>query len=222
MSETKIKPGDVYCPRCGVGRIELQYSNLDLRWDCSSCGEFDWPFEALPDGTFNWLWDETHPPANPGCPWCQSRNISFGAGVYGMFAVRCYRQSCSQNWVGTWTRKGNDWRTDRWLIRVRVEEVPWVSGTTADLECYRRVSGGLRTDHNSHFPACCRWPKECRAYDAGFTTGKGPTELPIVWNDGFGWRSGPPDVTKIPEHLFIRIWERWLLASGWGGSDVRD
>lgn len=73
------------------------------------------------------------------------------------------------------------------MVRIPVSEVPWASGTIADLECHRNqqhnYSGG------DYFPYCCRWPKSCSAYDRGFTTGKGPTELPEVWNDGYGWRS---------------------------------
>lgn len=212
MSNAKIKVGDVYCPRCGHNRIEMHLSHSNLvEWECDKCGVFDWPFEAGPDGQFDWVWDETHPAPTPGCPWCRSRNISFGGVEYGgLFEVRCHRQSCDRTWIGTWTRKNDDWRTDRWLIRVPIEEVPWASGTPADLECYRRM--GPSGPGQFYPSACCRWPKSCSAFDAGFTTGKGPTTLPIVWNDGYGWRSGPPDAKQVPLHLWIQTWKRWHAA----------
>lgn len=73
-------------------------------------------------------------------------------------------------------------------VRIPVSEVPWISGTIADLECARRRRG---TDYGEYHPNCCRWPKSCSAFDPGFTTGKGPTTLPVVYNDGYGWRSQP-------------------------------
>lgn len=93
-------------------------------------------------------------------------------------------------------------------VRVPVELVPWASGTPDDLECWRRLQSV--PFNGSHYdPRCCRWPKSCSAFDPGFTVGKGPTTLPIVWFDGFGWRSGPPD-RSIPQHLFSDIWSRWI------------
>ena len=97
-------------------------------------------------------------------------------------------------------------------IRIPVSKVPWASGTTADLECNRRCLQAQRSgdDHSSYFPQCCRWPKSCSAFNPGFTVGKGPTTLPVVWFDGYGWRSGPPDPLTIPQHLFDDIQRRWL------------
>ena len=93
-------------------------------------------------------------------------------------------------------------------VRIPVTEVPWVSGTIADLECARRWRG---TEYGEYHPRCCRWPKSCSAFDPGFTTGKGPTTLPMVWNDGYGWRSGPPkNLDHLPAHLREEIQCRWI------------
>lgn len=97
---------------------------------------------------------------------------------------------------------------DRPKIRIPVSEVPWASGTIADLECYRRRRG---TKYGEFHPNCCRFPKSCSAFNPGFKTGKGPTTLPIVWNDGHGWRSGQPDWRTV-KHLFDGIWRRWAAA----------
>lgn len=95
-------------------------------------------------------------------------------------------------------------------IRIPVSEVPWVSGTIADLECYRNQPDAVDREY---YPDCCRWPKSCRAFDPGFTTGKGPTTLPVVWNDGYGWRSGPPNnLNNLPDHLAAEISARWAAV----------
>lgn len=107
--------------------------------------------------------------------------------------------ACERQWLGRWHNI-----TQRWTIRVPVETVPWASGTPDDLECYR-----LGARNGEYFPECCRWPKSCSAFDPGFTVGRGPTTLPIVWFDGFGWRSGPPDPKTIPNHLFSGMQIRW-------------
>lgn len=115
------------------------------------------------------------------------------------------------------------WQPDkgRWLIRVPVQEVPWASGTVADMACRREgLQWSFEPCDGDYQPGCCRWPKQCRAFDAGYTTGKGPTELPIVWNDGFRWRSGPPDAKTTPRHLFDGIWLRWQDANP--RKDLRD
>jgi hypothetical protein len=94
-------------------------------------------------------------------------------------------------------------------VRIPVEQVPWASGTWADLECYRRRAYTAGLFAGEYHPECCRWPKSCSAFDPGFTVGKGPTTLPVVWFDGFGWRSGPPDPKTIPNHLFSGMQIRW-------------
>lgn len=97
-------------------------------------------------------------------------------------------------------------------IRMPVSEVPWVSGTVADLECARRRRG---TEYGEYHPNCCRWPKSCRAFDPGFSIGKGPTTLPVVWNDGYGWRSGPPgDLGDLPAPVADGIRDRWSTFKG--------
>ena len=101
----------------------------------------------------------------------------------------------------------------RWKVFVPVGAVPWASGTVADMECYSRFGTWPYFTTKMYDPNCCRWPKSCSAFDPGFTTGKGPTTLPVVWFDGFGYRSGPPDPTTIPEHLFADIHARWKAVT---------
>lgn len=123
--------GDVYCPRCLRGTLAMRIegpSSIPL-WECSRCGEFRHPFEAGEDGRFLWAWSDRYPKPNPGCPLCDSCNIS----TYGQYDEQnayweCRR--CNQHWIGRWYRFSDD-RPDRWTIRVPVREVPWVSGTSA-------------------------------------------------------------------------------------------
>jgi transposase-like protein len=212
MHSAKIKPGDVYCPHCLSERISMRIERGDVpAWDCEGCHrEYEHPFHADEDGRFAWTWDAEHPQPNPGCPWCGTCNIrgvhvvSRGDGQYV-----CRRESCGKTWRGGFnvTESGS---FSHWLVRVPVGSVPWASGTADDLECYRRYHGGLFS--GVYDPNCCRWPKSCSAFDPGFTVGRGPTTLPIVWFDGFGWRSGPPDPLKIPQHLFDPIRVAWIRA----------
>ncbi len=104
--------------------------------------------------------------------------------------------------------------SDRPKIRIPVEQVPWASGTFADLECNRRrsLSWDSYAEVGEFHPYCCRWPKSCSAFDPGFTVGKGRTTLPVVWFDGFGWRSGPPDPKTTPEHLFEELNALWSIV----------
>lgn len=208
MTAFGIQPGDIYCPSSPPRecQVEMVLSRSGY-WQCNRHGAWNHPFEITPDGRFNWVWSDENPPPGPGCPWCDSRNYVMEDSIYdGMWWFRCQRQSCGRNWVGNWTRQG-DWKTDKWTIRMSVDRVTWASGTFADLECHRRSQ--LCQMFAS---ACCRWPKSCRAYDPGFAIGKGPTRLPIIWNDGFGWRSGPPDPLTTPQHLWNSIWGRWALT----------
>lgn len=204
----KLLPGDVYCVRCLGERLSMRLERGDEpTWDCDDCHRtFTHPFHADAEGRFAWTWDEKHPKPNPGCPWCGTCNIR---GVFvtsrGDGEFSCQRQSCRKFWRGGFTG-------DRWKLHVPVGTVPWASGTTADLECHRRFGEWPLCTTEMYDPNCCRWPKSCSAFDPGFTVGKGPTTLPIVWFDGFGWRSGLPDARTIPEHLFADIWARWLAV----------
>lgn len=205
--EFVLRDGDVYCPSCF--RTDLDYHMTVDRayFDCARCGPIQQPFEFDEQNLFQWVWNDKFPATRPGCPWCGTRYYQI-SGVDSAFWTewyfRCFRGVCGKTWRGTWTRKNNDWKTDRWKIKVPVATVPWRSGTIADLECARRLQ------NDSSF--CCRYPKSCSAYDPGYTTGVGPTELPIVWNDGYGWRSGAPDITAIPDHLIEQTVARWTLA----------
>lgn len=136
------------------------------------------------------------------CPFCGAVDLFRLVRTEHWGCVACERQ-----WIGRWHNI-----TQRWTIRVPVDSVPWASGTAADLECYRRHASFAGLFAGTYGPNCCRWPKSCNAFDPGFTVGKGPTTLPIVWFDGFGWRSGPPDARTIPQHLFADIWARWLAV----------
>lgn len=231
MTSATVQPGDVYCTYCLSERISMHLlSSNSPDWDCEGCGRtFTQPFHADENGRFAWTWSDEHPRPNPGCPWCGTCNIR---GVHvmsrgdGQFV--CLRRSCGKTWRGgfTATRFTQDGpiRMSRWTIRVPVSEIPWVSGTLDDLECYRRCLQAQRfgDDSSSYFPQCCRWPKSCSAFDPGFTVGKGRTTLPVVWFDGFGWRSGPPDATKIPQHLFDEMWARWNHRPGVREEEAND
>lgn len=218
MNDTvRMLPGDVYCPFCLGEPLDMLVTDGNLFWSCvgqPGCGrqEFQHPYDADADGRFTWVWSDKYPKPNPGCPWCGSCNIR---GVFvesrGDAQFICRRESCRTMWRGEWVRQGSsdNWQADRWKIHVPVESVPWASGTWADLECARRFPAQFWEDHSDAFPACCRWPKSCSAFDPGFTVGKGPTTLPVVWFDGFGWRSGPPDPKTIPNHLFSGMQIRW-------------
>jgi hypothetical protein len=138
------------------------------------------------------------------CPWCWGSDIDFTprhrAGEDGWFCL-----CCKKRWNGRL-------RDGRWLIKVPVATIPWRSGTVADLACGRRAVCGFSPGNGNYGPTCCRWPKACRAFDPGYTEGKGPTTLPVIWNDGFGWRSGAPDITAIPPHLVEQTLKRWIAA----------
>lgn len=215
----KAQPGDVYCVFCLSERISMRIERHDIpTWDCLECKKsFEQDFQGDEDGRFSWIWSDEHPAPNPGCPWCGTCNIR---GVHvtsrgdGQFV--CRRQSCGKTWRGGFTlydfRKSGGLRYFRWRIHVPVESVPWASGTPADLECYRRRASHAGLFAGEYDPACCRWPKSCSAYDPGFTVGKGRTMLPVVWFDGFGWRSGPPNAKTIPQHLFDPIRAAWIRA----------
>lgn len=222
MSDSaKVQPGELYCVFCLGERLSMRITrDMTPTWDCDDCHrEYEHPFHADADGRFAWTWDDKHLQPNAGCPWCGTCNIR---GVHvvsngdGQFV--CRRQSCGKYWRGGFTlydyRENGGIRWFRWKIHVPVETVPWASGTTADLECYRRGEfWGFLPGVDARADGCCRWPKSCSAFDPGFTVGKGRTTLPIVWFDGFGWRSGLPDLTKIPQHLLRDIWFRWLQAN---------
>jgi transposase-like protein len=207
----KAQPGDVYCVFCLSERISMRIEQHDIpTWECLKCKKsFEQNFQGDEDGRFSWIWDAEHPAPNPGCPWCGTRNIR---GVHvtsrgdGQFI--CRRLSCGKTWRGGFSVTESR-SFSRWRVRVPVESVPWASGTVADLECYRNHPGAV---NGECYPDCCRWPKSCSAFDPGFTTGKGRTTLPVVWFDGFGYRSGPPDPKTIPEHLFDPIWAAWKAA----------
>lgn len=203
---------DVYCPLCLGGPVTMRYNLGDslCMFECEGCGsDFEHSFHVDDDGWFTWVWDEQHPKPNPGCPWCGTCNIrAIYVASQQIAHFSCRRSGCMKTWRGGWITK--DGQT-RWKLRVPVESVPWASGTVADLECWRRVGipGDWTNRYQSFNPACCRWPKSCSAYDPGFRVGNGPTTLPIVWNDGFGWRSGPPN-----EIQSSRTWDLWNAAKG--------
>lgn len=133
MSETiSIRQGDLYCPKCLSSQVDWQIWGSKVLIECTSyCGTLRWPYDSDAEGRFTWLWDDEHPAPNPGCPWCESRNITTRA-ITIEDGWRCMRATCGRTWRGTWTRKNNDWRTDRWLIQVPVATVPWwsTSGNT--------------------------------------------------------------------------------------------
>lgn len=131
------------------------------------------------------------------CPACGKADV-----IPEQFGIAwCQSHSCR-----LWAERRDD---GRWLLHMPVERVPWTSGTVADLECHRRLPNGI--SNGDYHPACCRFPKSCRAFDPGFATGRGRTELPVVWNDGYGWRSGPPDfsTSNLPDELQHEIKRRW-------------
>lgn len=120
----------------------------------------------------------------PPCPFCGSlltratflTTPSSRPGVSHAFCG-CNARGCGRDWWGYWTeyRPVDAYPYVRWTLRVSVHLVPWVhADTIADLECYRTVLGGLGAEHNDYFPACCRFPKSCSAYDGEVTTGVGP------------------------------------------------
>ena len=228
MSDSvRMQPGDVYCPNCQSELLTMWVGSNSLwQFTCEGCGlGFEHPFRADADGRFEWIWDAEHPKPNPGCPWCGTCNIYAHSWLGGEnYTWRCNRQSCEKFWRGRWTRHGSahNWRDDRWTIRVPVSEVPWASGTLRDLQCYRRCLQAQRfgNGHSNYFPQCCRWPKSCSAFDPGFQYGEGPTTLPIVWFDGFGWRSGPPDQKLIPQRWWGEMLARWQTVNP--GKKVSD
>lgn len=209
MSDVTVRPGDLYCPRCLGAYIEMWVSGSGLSWDCRRCGRFEHPYGTDSESRFEWKWDENHPKPNPGCPWCGSCNIAMGkdwkpSGNYPTFHVYwwCNRLSCRANWLGYWTLFAET-NLARWTIRVPVQSVPWVYATTpADLKCFRRVPGGLAVSHSDYFPACCRFPKSCSAYDGEIIQGIGPRRIEalecsgcyIPDGSGEGYEPDLPDI----------------------------
>lgn len=198
MSDVTIQAGDIYCPRCLGMSLEMRVDGFGVSWECPRCGEFEHPYGRNAEGRFDWTWDENHPKPNAGCPWCGSCNIAMGkdwkpSANYPAFHAYwwCNRSSCRANWLGYWTHFVETNLT-RWTIRVPVSTVPWVHAEwKRDLTCFRRVPGGLAIKHSDYFPACCRFPKSCSAYDGEITQGVGPRL--IKEPEYLGWDGEPLD-----------------------------
>lgn len=117
--------GDVYCPRCWTGRLDMTVMGENMLWDCS-CGWHaswdEWTFDpSIPD----WVWPDGLKP-NPGCPWCSSCNILVQdlpprESSSDPFHWQCQRGLCGKKWRGSF-RLFED-GSMRWLIRLARQEI---------------------------------------------------------------------------------------------------